>query len=56
MSNRKDMIIHLITGLIKKATENKYIKKVNTFLNYMNLLDEPLTLKLIYLIILQKQN
>ena len=27
MSNKKDMIIHLITGLIKKAIENKYIKR-----------------------------
>ena len=56
MSNKKDMIIHLITGLIKKAIENKYIKKVNTFRNHLNLLEEPLTLKLTYLIIQQKQN
>ena len=36
MSNRKDMIIHLIAGLIKKTL----YKHVNIFLNHMSLLEE----------------
>ena len=47
--NGKDMIIHLIAGLIKKT----WYKVVNIFLNHMNLLVETM-LKLIYLIMQQK--
>ena len=50
MSNGKDMIIRLITGLIKKT----YYKRVNTFLNLMNLLVDTLMSKLIYLIMQTK--
>ena len=50
MSNGKAMIIHLIVPLIKKNCK----KWVNTFLNYMNLLEETLISKFIYLIMQQK--
>ena len=46
---RKDMISHLKVRLIKKTS-------VNTFLKPMNFLGETLMLKLIYLIMQQKQN
>ena len=39
MSNGKDMIIHLIVGLIKKAL---YKKWVNTFLSHLAVLEEIL--------------
>ena len=42
MSNEKDMITDLIVGLIKRM--------LHIFLNHMNLLEETLMLKLIYLI------
>ena len=42
MLNEKVMIIHLIVGLIRKI----FIKWVNTFLNYMNHLEEILMSKL----------
>ena len=45
LSNGKGVIIHLIVGLIKK---------VNTFLNHLKVLEEILTLKLIFLITQQK--
>ena len=50
MLNGKDMIIHLIAGLIKKDL----YKRVNIFLNHMKLLMETLMSSLIYLIMLQK--
>ena len=50
MLNGKDMIIHLIAGLIKKDL----YKRVNIFLNHVNLLMETLMSSLIYLIMLQK--
>ena len=51
MLNGKVMIILLIVRLIKKTL----YKIVNILLNHMNLLDEILMLKLIYLIMQQKQ-
>ena len=47
MSNGKDIIIHLIAGLIKTNVEwNSLIQKwLNTFLNHMNLLEEKISVK-----------
>ena len=50
MSNGKTKIIHLIVGLIKKIL----YKLIEYLLNHMNLLEETLMLKLIYLIMQQK--
>ena len=56
MLNGKDMMIHLIVGLIKKDIIGWINKKsVNTFLNHINLLAETLMSRLIYLITQQKQ-
>ena len=46
----KDMIIHLIVGLIKKT----WYKWVITFVNDINVFMETLVSKLIYLIMQQK--
>ena len=48
MLNGKTLIIHLIVGLIKKTL-------YNTFLNYIEVLEETLMSKSIYLIMQQKQ-
>ena len=50
MSNGKDMIIHLIVGLIRKT----WYKRVITFVDDMNVLMETLVSQLIYLIMQQK--
>ena len=50
MSNGKDMIIHLIVGLIRKT----WYKRVITFVVDMNVLMETLVSQLIYLIMQQK--
>ena len=56
MLNGKDMMIHLIVGLIKKDIIGWiYKKSVNTFQNHINLLAEALMSRLIYLIMQQKQ-
>ena len=57
MSNVKDMINYSIAGLKKKDIVKSICKKwVNSFLNHINLLEERLMLKLIYLIMQQKQS
>ena len=52
MLNGKAMIIHLIIGLIKKIL---YKMNKSIFLNHIELLEETLMSKLIYLIMQQKQ-
>ena len=46
MANGKDMIVHLMVGLIKA---------ISTFLNHSEIFEEILMLKLICLIMQQKQ-
>ena len=50
MLNGKDMIIHLIVGLIKRT----WYKRVITFVGDINLSKETLVSKLIYLTMQQK--
>ena len=52
MPNGKVMIIHLIVGFMKMIL---YKNESILFLNHMNLLEETLMLKLICLIMQQKQ-
>ena len=47
MSNGKDVIIHLIPGLIKKT----WYKRAITFVDVINVFMETLVSKLIYLIL-----
>ena len=54
MSNGKDMIIHLIAGLIKRTLWNEILLYKNESILSLTLL-EILMLKLIYLIMEQKQ-